>query len=348
MKTTSKRALGRSSLLPLFLVLLGPAWAFAAPDRVHTIRLVTGHLYGPGPLEDRGLPPGELRNLVLDDAGPLLKGEIAFANNGGDEPNVPGERLQGGIVDGLLCDGTPINENVDVGYVELMNGNLKLLLAAVGGGPHDGVVHFYLDGDRNWTILDDIGIDPGFEIGVIKIHDFTWSTGPRLLPFSKQTTSGYPGGMDRAGSRASGEHIPGLLGDDDFDGRLDGVFNAIGSFPLSSAFLPGAPFAQTRRFESDIPVDASTAAALTLVNARNYLAMAEELAAKEPGARGVDELSRIGRERLELVERHLRAASDDAARRVAALAGDPALSAEALTNLSDELFSRLRAGREDR
>lgn len=334
-------------MLPLLLalVLLGPTCAFAAPDGAHTIRLVAGHLYGPGPLEDQGLPPGELRNLVLEDGGPLLEGAIALANNGGDEPNVPGERLQGGTIDGRLCDGTPINENVDVGYVELMNGNLKLLLAAVGGGPHQGVVHFYLDDDRNWIILDDIGIDPGFEIGVIKIQDFTWSTGPRLLPFSKQTTAGYPGGMDRAGSKASGEYIPGVLGDDDFDGRLDGVFNAIGSFPLDSAFLPGAPFAQTRRFETDIPVDASTAAALTLVNARNYLALAEELAAQEPGAHGVDELARIGRERLELVERHLRAASDDAAPRVADLAADSALSAEALTNLSDELFSRLWEGR---
>lgn len=133
-----------------------------------------------------------------------------------------------------------------------MNGRFKLLLAAIDGGPAHGAARFFLDEHGNWTIGDDIAIDPGFTWGLVKLENFRWSTGPRRLPRSTQTAEGHPGGVDQAGSRVSGDFIPGRLGDDDLDGRLDGLMNAVGSFPLSSVILPGAPFAQTRTFVSDI------------------------------------------------------------------------------------------------
>lgn len=239
----------------------------------NTITLVGGHLYGPGRLSDQALPPGELRGLLLSG---FLQGQIPQFNNLGEIPNIPAEVLQGKLIDGRLSDGTLINERIDVGCVTLM-GQLKLLLAAVGGGPNGGRVNFYLDRDWNWTIRDDIAIDPGFPSGIIKFNDFVFSTKPRRLPWSTQTVRGLPGGVDRAGSKISGGVVPGHLGDDDFDGRLDGIFNAVGSFPLTSMFLPGAPFAQTRIFISDVPVSHMEAAFLSIASARSQLLLASEL-----------------------------------------------------------------------
>lgn len=232
------------------------------------IVLTGGNLYGPGPLPDQRLVPGALRELRL--ARPLT-GTIPQFNNGPAEPNLPGEAAVGKTPTALFSDGTPVNESIDVGHVLLMNGKLKLFLAALAGGPNRGDVHFYLDRFWNWTIQDDIGIDPGFAEGVIKFDDFTFSTSPRLLPLSTQTQGKEPAGVDRAGSLASGDIVPGLLGDDDGDGKLDGTFNAIGSFPLGAVFLPGAPFAQTRVFTTDIDVSAEAAGLLTLANAVSHL-----------------------------------------------------------------------------
>jgi hypothetical protein len=158
-----------------------------------------------------------------------------------------------------------------------MNGRFNLLLAAVGGGPNEGLLHFYLDKQGNWTIQDDIAIDPGFPEGIIKFNDFTFSTGPRILPLSKQTQLQYPAGVDRAGSISSKGFVEGYLGDDNFDGYLDGVFNAIGTFPFDSILLPGAPFAQTRSFRSKIPVDKFQALYLTLSNLNSYLNLTDKI-----------------------------------------------------------------------
>lgn len=237
-------------------------------SRAFTVTLTGGTLFGPGPLTDQPLDPGSLNGLMLDHA---LTGEILPDNNGGAEPNLPGEVRQGRAVDGRFSDGTPVNESIDVGYVELMNGKFKLFLAAIHNGANDGRVHFLLDRSWHWSIHDDIGIDPGFAAGVIKFDDFTFSTSPRVLPVSWQTERGVPGAVDVAGSLKSGDVVPGRIGDADFDGRVDGVFNAIGRFPLSSIILPGAPFAQTRTFTSDIPIAPQQAGMLALANGLNHL-----------------------------------------------------------------------------
>jgi hypothetical protein len=268
-------------------------------DPGHELTLTGGTLFGPGPLDDQALPHGGLINLHL--ARPLT-GTIPQFNNGTGEPHMPGEIAVGKALDGRFSDGTPVNKNIDVGHVILMNGKFKLFLAATGGGPNRGVVHFYLDRFWNWTIQDDIGIDPGFIQGVIKFQNFTFSTSPRILPASTQTQNKEPGGVDRAGSLTSGMVVAGLLGDDDGDGRLAGTFNAIGSFPLDSVLLPGAPFAQTRVFRTDIIVSPQVAGFLTLANAISFL-RAEVAVASDTEA---DEtrLDQTFRNRLKMATEH--------------------------------------------
>jgi hypothetical protein len=299
--------------LTWLLCAAGPTAAASATSGTHDIKLVRGHLYGPGPLQDQSFKPGSLNALSLHG---FLKGTIPFLNNGSKGPNLEAESFHGHKPDGTLCDGTKINEHVDVGNVTLM-GQLQLLLGAVGGGANEGRVNFYLDERNNWTILDDIAIDPGFINGLIKMENFTWSTSPRRLPFSLQTQRGYPGAVDRAGSKFSGSVLPGRLGDDDLDGTLDGTFNAIGNFPLTAAFLPGAPFAQTRDFKTDIPVLPLQAALLTAAGARNELHIADDSAEPHLAPEEVDELRRDVASRARLVRLHLERAvkqeKDDAA-----------------------------------
>lgn len=245
-------------------------------DRHYKLNLIAGRFYGPGPLPDQDLNPGSLVNLKLD--GPhFLEGAISFFNNAEALPNVPGEEAQGTPVDGKLSDGTLINEHVDVGHVKIMNNQFHMILAAVNGGPNQGKVHFFLDEDWNWTIQDDVAVDPGFADGIVKVLNFRFSTGPSKMPPSIQTQKGYPGGMDRSGSVASGEYVMGRLGDDDHDGYLDGVFVGYGLFPLDAVVLPGAPACQTRTFTTDIPVSALEAALVTSAGLRNCARIAAEL-----------------------------------------------------------------------
>ncbi|MGB0659821.1 MAG: hypothetical protein ACPGNV_06535 [Mangrovicoccus sp.] len=252
-------------------------WQRAVSD--FSLTLTGGQLFGPGPLPDQPLNPGGLQHLKLDHQ---LTGEISAFNNGADEPNLPGELKQGLTIDGKLSNGTGAHEHIDVGYVELMNGAFKLFLAAIVDGPHAGQVNFFLDDQYAWTIYDDIGIDPGFAEGVIELHNFSFSAAPRLLPISWQTENNAPGATDIAGSLASGDAVPARLGDSDGDGYLDGIFNAIGRFPLGSIMLPGAPFAQTRIFTTDIPVSAEAAALLTLANRRLHLIQAHRAPQSAP------------------------------------------------------------------
>lgn len=269
-----------------------------------TVNLVSGTLFGPGALVDQALKPGRLANLNL---GSALNGFIPAFNNRGAEPNLPGEVLQGKTVDGLLSDGAEANEHVDVGHVSLMNGRFSLFLAAVQDGPSKGVVHFFLDDGWHWTIYDDIAIDPGFPVGVIKIQNFTWSTSPRVLPYSRQTEAKAPAGVDQSGSIKSGEVVPGRLGDDNFDGKLDGVFNAIGRFPYDAVILPGSPFSQIRVFETDIPLTSAQATWLTFANALSHLRLAIDLKDKQPALAA--SLRKDFAERLDRARRHAEKAS---------------------------------------
>jgi hypothetical protein len=309
-------------------LLLAPAAA-----RPEALNLVAGHLYGPGPLPDQATPTGLLSHLQRGEG--FMEFQIAPFNNDGEEPNLPGEAYQGKAVDGRMSDGTIMNEHADVGYVGLMQGQLKLLLAAVYGGPNQGRVDFFLDENWNWTIHDDIAIDPGFGVGVIHIDDFRWSTGPRVLPLSTQTARGYPAGVDRGGTKSSGQYIPGKVGDDDFDGFADGVFNAVGSFPLDSTFLPGAPFSQTRTFVSDVRVTALEAAILTLANGRSHLLAAAQLEAARTWAADAPEWRAGARERLEMARRHLRRAIES---------GGPAAPLQAADVAAGEIAEELGRG----
>jgi hypothetical protein len=236
-----------------------------------------------------------------------LTGHIPAFNNGAAEPNLPGEVLQGKTIDGLLSDGTKANEYVDVGFVSLMKGKFNLFLAAVQNGPNKGNINLFLDEGWHWTILDDIGIDPGFPVGVVKINDFTFSTSPRVIPYSRQTEAGAPAGVDQAGSILSGGVVPGALGDANFDGRLDGTLNAVGRFPFDSVILPGAPFAQTRVFDTDIPVTSAQAALLTVANALSYLSLALDRQDKEPDLAA--SLRKTFNERMDTARHHAEQAS---------------------------------------
>ena len=241
-------------------------------------------------------------------------------------------------MDGLLSDGAEANENIDVGFVSLMNGKFNLFLAAVQDGPNKGKINFFLDDGWHWTIRDDIGIDPGFPVGVVKFQEFVFSTSPRILPYSRQTEAKAPAGVDRAGSVVSGGVIPGALGDANFDGRLDGTLNAIGRFPFDSVMLPGAPFAQTRHFDTDIPVTAEQAALLTVANALSHLRFAIDLQRERPEL--AQEMRRVYAARMAEARRHMeRAALPEPVRRVfgqlAENAGEAELC-EAWKMMSDE------------
>jgi tetratricopeptide (TPR) repeat protein len=300
-------------------------WGHLSPT--FTVTLTGGTLFGPGPLPDQPLNPGRLANMVL---GSAINGHIPAFNNRGAEPNLPGEILQGKAVDGLLSDGTEANENIDVGFVSLMNGKFRLFLSAVQDGPNKGKINFFLDDGWHWTILDDIAIDPGFPVGVIKFQDFTFSTSPRVLPVSRQTEAKSPAGVDQSGSIPSGGVVPGALGDANFDGRLDGTLNAIGRFPYDSVLLPGTPFAQTRVFDTDIPVTSAQAALLTLANALSHLRLAIDLQGKYPEM--AKTMRKTFNERIETARRHAEQARlPDAARqamdRLQANAGEAELCA---------------------
>jgi hypothetical protein len=63
------------------------------------------------------------------------------------------------------------------------------------------------------------------------------------------------GGVDQAGSLKPGDRLQGRLGDFNHDGLIDGAIVVAGNMPLDSIFMPGAPYALIRYFETDIPYD---------------------------------------------------------------------------------------------
>ena len=267
-----------------------------------TIEVTERKIFGPGPFPDQTLDVAWIRKLEFDT---FLNGVVEGANNLGDEPNVSGEALQGKTIDGMLSDETLINENIDMGNVVIMNGQFNLLLAAIYSDANQGNTYFYTDDDLNWWIKDDIGIDPGFAAGIIKIENFTFSTSPRIIPSSIQKEKGYPGGTEAIGSTSSGRVAIGRLGDDDQDGYLDGTFNAIGQFPMKAIFLPGAPFVQSFGFKSDIEVNSVEASLLTIANARSYLKLLDETRQLEPAHQDLKILFDEAVDRTRLAELHL-------------------------------------------
>ena len=221
-----------------------------------------GTFYGPGALDDSSLFPVIIRNMGF--LGPLSY-ITPFVNNGPAEPNICGERQLEKVPDGLLSDGvTKVNENVDVCVLEF-NG-LKMAAGIVDSGPHRGVQIATTTEDGHMVMTMDFALDMQIGKGGIIRIPFYGTTGEVTLPSSLQTQMGIQGGVDKAGSLKVGDKIRGRIGDYDEDGMLDGAIVVAGTMPLDSVFLPGAPYAIVRYFDTDIPYDGAVFGKLPLAS----------------------------------------------------------------------------------
>jgi hypothetical protein len=208
-----------------------------------------GTFYGPGRLPDSVLFDVIIRNVAFTSAATFV---TPFFNNGGEEPNVPGELAISAKPTGYFSDGkTPINKNAEVGPFEL-NGT-KILVAIGGGGGHHGEQISVLLDRHTMIMTMDIVFDMGIGAAGVVAAPFYGTTQEATVPLSLQTQLGIPGGIDRAGSLKSGDKIYGRLGDFNNDGMLDGAIVVTGNMPLTSIFMPGAPYALIRYFETDMP-----------------------------------------------------------------------------------------------
>lgn len=213
-----------------------------------------GTFYGPGKINDSVLFDAQISNISFPSP---LTFVTPLGNNGAVEPNICGERETRQSPTGLLSDNlTRINENVDVCSFEITG--KRILVAVIDGGLHRGEqIAVALSGGEMLMTMDfalDLGIGPA---GIIKMP-FNGTTGEVVVPQSLQTQLKIPGGIDRAGSLKSGDKVRGRFGDFNHDGMLDGAIVVAGNIPLTSVFMPGAPYALIRYFETDIPYDGHT------------------------------------------------------------------------------------------
>ncbi len=213
-----------------------------------------GTFYGPGKVPDSVLFDAQISGIGFSAP---LNFVTPLSNNGAAPPNVCGEAQSGKTPTGLLSDGvTRINENVDACAFDL--NHARVLVAIIDGGPHQGqqvAVTTSQDGKATMTMTMDFAIDMGIgKAGVIKIP-FYGTTGEVVVPTSLQTALGIGGGVDAAGSLQPGDKLQGRLGDYNHDGMLDGAIVVAGNIPLNSIFMPGAPYALIRYFETDVPYD---------------------------------------------------------------------------------------------
>lgn len=229
----------------------------AAAVGAQVFTLHGGHFFGPGPIvPDTPLPDGSIRGISFDLD--RLEGVAAFAAGGR-----------------TLSDGTTTtNGNIDAGALEIggpavgqtpgRTAGKVFWLYAVAGGPNEGQERYRFDADYNmvWTV--DLGLDPGFPEGIVRVNGFQLTTGTRKVPTSLQTARGLPGGYDKAGSLPSGTMLIGRVGDFDADGFIDGTIVATANVPLQADLLPGAPVANARGFRTDIPIPPLFALELTL------------------------------------------------------------------------------------
>lgn len=229
--------------------------AFANPAQTFTVHSNdeslggAGIFYGPGRLPDSELFSVVIRNVSFTAESTFV---TPFFNNGAAEPNVAGEVATAVEADGFFSDGkTMINENADVGAFEL-NG-VPFLVGIGHGGSHNGEqISILMDGDVMIMTMD-IVFDMGVGEAGIVYAPFYGTTGEVTIPPSLQTQYGIPGGVDRAGSLNVGDKLRGRLGDYDGNGMLDGAIVVAGNLPLDSIFMPGAPYALIRYFETDMP-----------------------------------------------------------------------------------------------
>ena len=210
-----------------------------------------GVFYGPGRLADNEIFSIVMRNVSFTSEATFV---TPFFNNGGLAPNVAAELVIDGEPDGMFSDGaTMINENADVGPFEL-NG-IPFMVGIANGRSHNGEqISVLLDGHIMIMTMDvvfDMGVG---EAGIVHVP-FYGTTGEAVVPPSLQTQYGIEGGIEQAGSLRAGDRLEGRLGDFDGNGMLDGAIVVAGNLPMTSIFMPGAPYALVRNFETDMPYD---------------------------------------------------------------------------------------------
>jgi hypothetical protein len=208
-----------------------------------------GKFFGPGKLPVSPLFNVTIHNVSFTSATTFV---TPFFNNGGAAPNVPGEIETSDKPDGYFSDNkTPLNENAEVGPF-VLNGT-KVLVGIGGGGAHQGEQISVLLDRHTMIMTMDIVFDMGMGAAGVMAAPFYGTTQEATLPLSIQSQMGIAGGTDRAGPLKSGDKIRGRLGDFNGDGRLDGAIVVTGNMPLTSVFMPGAPYALIRYFDTDMP-----------------------------------------------------------------------------------------------
>ena len=238
--------------------------------RVNNFELITtvgGMAYGPGPMPATPITDVQFTHVKLD---ARLEGEVAFFNNGPDEPNIPGEKeIFGSFRGGLLSNGVPFNEHLHGGIINIGQGALRMLAVVASDGPNRGGETYRIDERLNWQLRTDMALDPGFPEGLVVSRDIHITSGVLWVPPSLQTEAGIPGGIDRADYLPTGAPIVGSLGDADEDGFLDGRIVGIGRTPLKFLFVPGAPLVMSRTIVTDIPVTPRVSGVLELASVAN-------------------------------------------------------------------------------
>ena len=244
MKTAKTMRTSVYRLLAISLIAAGcapAAWAnslWSVPGSF----LGTGYFFGPGAyMTPTPLFPVMIRNLGFTSKQNFV---TPFWNNGAAVPNVKSEK-DFPPVDGLLSDGTKINENVDLGTFTLAG--VRFLPAVAEGGQYFGQQQAATAADGNVTMDMDLLLDLGIgEKGIIRIP-FHGTTATLTIPEPLADEKSGPGAK-QAGLLKTGETISGRIGDFNNDGFIDGTLVAVGVMPLSSPVYPGQPFAMSRNF----------------------------------------------------------------------------------------------------
>jgi len=213
------------------------------------IELHDGKFYGPGSFGVTDIVGGSLENFVVSSP---MTGLVPFVNNGGALPNVDAESAHTGPIDGLLSDGTKINENVNAAFVlEVPEPETKQPVKLFVGSVSEEIVK--PDADDNLTFNLHAAFDTGFAQDLLRLP-VQFNTGAVRVPLSEKNKRGLPGGSDMAGPLVSGTDCVGSLGDMDQDGFLDGVFVLAGNTPFELLIAEGDPVLIVRPFRSDIPI----------------------------------------------------------------------------------------------
>ena len=218
------------------------------------ITLYDGKFYGPGNLGVHEIEGGSLENFVVSSP---MTGLVSFLNNGASPPNVDAENFHTGPVDGLLSDGSKINENVNAAFVlNVPEPETQQLVKLFVGSVSEEIVK--PDDNDNLTFNLHAAFDTGFAADALRLP-VQFITGAVTVPLSEKSKRGLGGGNDSAGPVVAGTTYVGRLGDMDQDGYLDGVFVLAGNTPFELLIAEGDPVLIVRPFKSDIPINAREA-----------------------------------------------------------------------------------------